>query len=91
MYAAGAGFATRQSGGGYGDYVVVDHGQHGMTLYAHLSSFNIPSGGAWVDQTDVIGAMGSSGTNNVHLHYEKKLSGDWGRGGSSVNPGSMKA
>lgn len=96
VYASGAGFATRQSGGGYGNYVVVDHGSSGLSLYGHLSSYNIPPEGAWVDQNDVIGGMGNSGVpdGSVHLHYERKAGGPANSGwytANSLDPGPLKA
>ena len=95
VYAAGAGFATRGSGGGYGYYIDVDHGSYGRTRYAHLSSYNIPTTGAWVDQNSVIGYSGNnSGVKDCtyHLHFEKvNKGGTFGSGGSSVDPGDLKA
>ena len=96
VHAAGAGFATRQSGGGYGNYVVVDHGSHGLSLYGHLSSYNIPPEGAWVDQNDVVGGMGNSGVpdGSVHLHFERKAGGPVNSGwytANSLDPGPLKA
>jgi chitodextrinase len=92
VYAAGAGFATRHLGGGYGYYVTVDHGTYGRTLYGHLSSYEIPADGAWVDETDVIGLSGNSGTKAYHLHFERVANrGVWGSRGTAVDPGELKA
>ncbi len=93
VYAAGAGFATDVTGSGfegYGNAVVVDHGNDVKSLYAHLSEVLV-SGGRWVDQNDMIGRIGSSGgANTPHLHYEETSAGRFGSSGSR-DPGPMKA
>ena len=93
VYAAGAGFATNVTGSGfegYGNAVVVDHGDHGKSLYAHLSEVLV-GGGQWVDQNTMIGRVGSSGgANTPHLHYEESASRRFGSAGSR-DPGPMKA
>lgn len=56
--------------GGYGNYIVVRHGNGTQTLYAHLSSLNVGVG-AYVAQGQVIGGMGSTGrSTGTHLHFE---------------------
>jgi len=55
---------------GYGNVVVLDHGNGWQTLYAHLSAWNV-SCGASVYQSTVIGLMGSTGRSpGPHLHFE---------------------
>jgi len=55
---------------GYGNVVVIDHGNGWQTLYAHLSTYNVGCGQS-VYQGDVIGAMGSTGNSSgPHLHFE---------------------
>ena len=56
--------------GGYGSYVVIDHGNGTQTLYGHMSR-NIATQGASVTQGDVIGYVGSTGlSTGPHLHFE---------------------
>lgn len=55
---------------GYGEMVVIDHGNGWQSLYAHLSALNVGCG-SYVYQGDVIGAMGSTGNSSgPHLHFE---------------------
>ncbi|MEE0946324.1 MAG: peptidoglycan DD-metalloendopeptidase family protein [Acutalibacteraceae bacterium] len=63
-------------GGGYGNYVAIDHGKNSSngktykTLYAHMSKA-IVSNGANVKKGDIIGYVGSTGwSTGYHLHYE---------------------
>ena len=56
--------------GGYGQYIVVRHGNGTQTLYAHLSE-NYVFAGARVVQGQVIGAVGNTGrSTGSHLHFE---------------------
>jgi hypothetical protein len=55
---------------GYGNVVVIDHGDGWQTLYAHLSQINVACG-ASVYQGNVIGLVGSTGNSSgPHLHFE---------------------
>lgn len=55
---------------GYGNVVVIDHGNGWQTLYAHLSQVNVDCGQS-VYQGEVIGLMGSTGNSTgPHLHFE---------------------
>lgn len=55
---------------GYGNMVMVDHGNGWQSLYAHLSAINVFCGGS-VLQGTVIGAIGSTGNSSgSHLHFE---------------------
>lgn len=57
-------------GGGYGHYVVIDHGGGLTTLYAHMSVVKV-SPGDTVAQGTVIGVTGNTGASTgPHLHYE---------------------
>lgn len=56
--------------GGYGSYVVVQHGNGTQTLYAHLSSVSVGVGQA-VGAGDRLGGVGSTGrSTGTHLHFE---------------------
>ena len=55
---------------GYGNRIVVDHGNGYLTLYAHLSSFSVVVGQT-VRRGDGLGMMGSTGrSTGTHLHFE---------------------
>jgi hypothetical protein len=54
---------------GYGNVVVIDHGNGWQTLYAHQSALNVACGQS-VYQGDVIGWFGSTGrSTGPHLHF----------------------
>ncbi|MBQ9375487.1 MAG: peptidoglycan DD-metalloendopeptidase family protein [Ruminococcus sp.] len=62
-------------GGGYGNYIIIDHGNGFISLYGHLTSLNV-SDGAVVNKGDVIGTMGSTGySTGDHLHLEIRYQG----------------
>lgn len=62
-------------GGGYGNYVLIDHGNGFASLYGHLTSLNV-SVGQTVSQGQTIGAMGSTGySTGDHLHFEIRYQG----------------
>ena len=67
---------------GYGNKVVIDHGNGFVTLYAHLSLIQVVTGQR-VNRGDVIGQMGSTGrSTGTHLHFEIR------QGGALLNPGN---
>ena len=67
-------------GGGYGNYVVVNHGEGVLTYYAHLSNITV-SVGQSVQQGQVIGQAGNTGQSyGAHLHFGIMINGSW------VNP-----
>lgn len=56
--------------GGYGNVVVVDHGNGYQTIYAHLDSLTVQCG-SWVYTGSLVGYMGSTGrSTGPHLHFE---------------------
>lgn len=62
-------------GGGYGNHIIITHGDGFTTLYGHLSQINV-SVGQWVNQGQQIGVMGSTGwSTGVHLHFEIRKNG----------------
>ena len=66
--------------GGYGNLVIIEHGNGVETYYGHCSSILVSSGTA-VKAGDVIAKVGSTGNSTGnHLHFEIKVNG------SSVNP-----
>lgn len=65
---------------GYGNVVVINHGNGWQTLYAHLNAYNVSCGQS-VWQGSVIGAIGNTGNSSgSHLHYEMMYNG------TKVNP-----
>lgn len=55
---------------GYGNLIVIDHGNGWQTLYAHLNSINVGCGQS-VNQGQLIGGLGSTGNSSgPHLHFE---------------------
>jgi len=68
--AAGRVVATIYSRVGYGNHVVIDHGNGYQTLYAHLSKIYVKNGQA-LSAGQSIGQMGSTGrSTGTHLHFE---------------------
>jgi murein DD-endopeptidase MepM/ murein hydrolase activator NlpD len=63
--------------GGYGNAIVVQHGQKYKTLYAHMSRFaNGLRMGSNVSQGQIIGYVGMTGlATGPHLHYEFQVNG----------------
>ena len=64
---------------GYGNYIVMIHGNGYSTLYGHLSRFNSAmSSGAIVARGDLIGYEGSTGNSTgPHLHFEIRTNNLW--------------
>ncbi len=72
VYASGNGVVTRAdaNSSGYGNHVRIDHGFNYVSLYAHLSRYNVTKGQK-VKRGDIIGFVGSTGRSVApHLHYE---------------------
>lgn len=60
---------------GYGNVVVINHGNGWQTLYAHLDTVMVGCGQS-VGQGNVIGTMGSTGNSTgPHLHFEMMYNG----------------
>lgn len=60
---------------GYGNVVMIDHGNGWQTLYAHLDSYNVDCG-YYVFKGDTIAALGTTGNSSgPHLHYEMRYNG----------------
>jgi len=67
-------------GYGYGNRVMIDHGNGFQTLYAHMARITVTVGQT-VNRGDVIGGMGASGrSSGIHLHFEVR------QGGALMNP-----
>ena len=72
IYASGDGKITRadNNSSGYGKHIRIDHGYGYMSLYAHMSNYNVKRGQK-VKRGDLIGFVGSTGRSEApHLHYE---------------------
>jgi len=72
IYASGDGKIKRadNNSSGYGKHIRIDHGYGYMSLYAHLSKYNVKRGQK-VKRGDLIGFVGSTGRSEApHLHYE---------------------
>lgn len=82
IWAAGGGTVEKVStgtwGGGYGNHVIVNHGDGVKTLYAHMDTVNVYEGQS-VGQGDVLGIMGNTGrvygATGIHLHWEVWVNG----------------
>ena len=72
IYATGNGIIKRADNrsSGYGKHIRIDHGFGYVSLYAHLSKYNVRRGQK-VKRGDIIGYVGNSGRSaGPHLHYE---------------------
>ena len=71
------------SGNGFGNFVIIDHGNGYTTTYAHLGSIGVHAGQV-VGRGQYIGSVGCTGfCTGPHLHFEVR------RAGSFVNPLSV--
>jgi murein DD-endopeptidase MepM/ murein hydrolase activator NlpD len=78
--AAGKVLKAEFNGGGYGNYVEIDHGNGFVTRYAHLNKMYVKKGER-VKYNQAIGEVGRTGrATGCHLHYEVLYNG------RNVNP-----
>ncbi len=86
VVASDAGVVTVAQGGwngGYGNVVMIDHGNGWITVYGHLSQINVTACQG-VSQGQLIGLAGSTGNSTgPHLHFEVRYNGGF------VNPWSV--
>lgn len=80
VYAAAKGkvilAASGGNNGGWGSYVLIDHGDGYCTRYAHLSMVSVGIGET-IAEGDVVGCVGNSGrSSGPHLHFESRLDGE---------------
>jgi murein DD-endopeptidase MepM/ murein hydrolase activator NlpD len=69
-------------GGGYGNHVIVSHGNNIWSLYAHMKAIYVKNGQT-VTKNTILGVEGSTGNStgsHVHLEIRKSF------GGSQVDP-----
>jgi murein DD-endopeptidase MepM/ murein hydrolase activator NlpD len=78
IYAADAGVASVFPGAyGYGNYLIITHGNGWSTLYGHLSSYAVGDG-AFVRRGQVVAYEGSTGfSTGPHLHFEIRYNGTY--------------
>lgn len=72
IYATGDGVIERadNKSTGFGNHIRIDHGYGYMSIYAHLSKYNVKRGQK-VKRGDLIGYVGNTGrSQGPHLHYE---------------------
>lgn len=82
IYASDAGVVIEAgwNDGGYGNWVIIDHGNGYTTCYAHASEVFVTAGQT-VEQGQLIAAVGTTGdSTGNHCHFEVRY------GGSYLNP-----
>ncbi len=84
IYASQDGVVTRAGyTGGYGNLVVIEHGNGWVTYYAHLSKIGVAKGQR-LKAGDIVGNMGKTGNaTGYHLHFEIRKNGE------AMNPLSL--
>ncbi len=80
IFAAEAGTVETASygwNGGYGNWIVINHGNGYKTVYAHQSNLLV-SAGQYVSRGDPIGQVGNTGNSfGNHLHFEVRYYGSY--------------
>jgi len=78
IHSADGGTVIKAQGGwngGYGNYIIIDHGNGIQTVYGHLSKIYVGAGES-VEKGQTIGAEGSTGrSTGPHLHFETRVGG----------------
>lgn len=80
LVVAGLGGTVIEAGnnsGGYGNYVIIDHGNGIQTVYGHMldNSLRVQAG-QYIGKGEVIGQVGSTGlSTGPHLHFEVRING----------------
>lgn len=78
IYAAASGtviYSEYGYGGGYGNHIIISHGNGITTLYGHCTTL-IASEGEYVSQGQLIATVGSTGASTGnHLHLEIRVDG----------------
>ncbi|PCJ98693.1 MAG: peptidase M23 [Flavobacteriaceae bacterium] len=72
IYATGDGVIKRadNKSSGFGKHIRIDHGYGYISLYAHMSKYNVRKGQK-VKRGDLIGFVGNTGRSEApHVHYE---------------------
>jgi len=83
---ANDGYYGSPCGSGYGNQVVIDHGNNVYTIYAHIANNVVVNVGQSVKKGQKIGYMADSGSSTgTHLHFGVSL-GNPLSGGSFYNP-----
>ena len=72
-----------------GKTVLVDHGMNIVSLYCHLSGYNVQVGDM-IDRGDIIGYGGNTGrSSGPHLHWGIRVQGHWINGLKMVEQSSL--